>query len=204
MCVCVYICLTLCVRRPLEITTRNLRERVGICQQTVVVGLTRWTRPSPCPRCASPPWVCGRSARKQKEVTQGVPQTPKLQPNLVACDLVSAAKLVGLWGPFSVGFCPIDLKPFWGRPGPKFLPGKHSGIWEQSQGSDPLAKKVNSAISGVCLTPCIRRPLEESTRNLRGWMEMGWQQVVVGSATWTRPSPCPRCASPPWVLIRLA
>ena len=103
---------------------------------------------------------------KLLEVGPWATQTRILPPKVAARDPMSAAKLGGPEGPFSAGFGPIDLKPFWGGPGQSFPPVGYSDPWWQTLGRVPRGEKVVLAKFGVLLTPCVRRPLEITTPNL--------------------------------------
>ena len=83
---------------------------------------------------------------KLLEVGPWASQTRILPPKVAARDLMSAAKLGGPEGPFSTGFGPIDLKPFWGCPGQSFRPVAYSDPWGADPGGGvPQVEKVFSA-----------------------------------------------------------
>ena len=110
---------------------------------------------------------------KLLEVGQGHAQTRILPPKVAARDQMSVAKLGGPEGPFSAGLGPIDLKPFFGGPGQSFPPVEYSDPWEQTLGRVPRGKKVVLAKFGVLVTPCVPRPLEITTQNLRKRVVLG-------------------------------
>ena len=78
---------------------------------------------------------------KLLEVGPWATQTRILPPKVAARNPMSAAKLGGPEGPFSAGFGPIDLKPFWGGPGQSLPPVVYSDPWEQTLGRVPRGKR---------------------------------------------------------------